>query len=297
MSRPDGGRSLKSGALSAGPDPRSVRIGHSPDPDDAFLFYALTRKKIEVPGFTFSDCLEGIEALNQRALTGELEMTAISLHAYPYCADRYILLTAGASIGEGYGPIVVSRQEIPLGRLRTRRIAIPGRMTTAALLLRLALGPVETEVLPFDEILPAVRDGRADAGVLIHEGQLTYADEGLARVLDLGVWWRQETGLPVPLGVNAVRRDLGPRTTRRLAAAFKASLDYAFEHRKEAIDYALGFGRGLDPVRTDRFVGMYVNRLSLDCRPEGARAMQLLLDRAAGRGIIPRRVPVEFVEP
>ncbi|MBI3332777.1 MAG: ABC transporter substrate-binding protein [Candidatus Omnitrophica bacterium] len=273
-----------------------IRIGHSPDPDDAFLFYALTQGKLKIPGIDVSHCLEGIEQLNERALQGELEMTAISLAAYPYCADRYLLLTAGASVGEGYGPIVVSREEVTLPSLKGSTIAVPGRLTTATLLLRLALGSVKLEMIPFDQILPAVQEGRVQAGVLIHEGQLTYSAAGLKKILDLGEWWQAATRLPVPLGVNVLRRDLGGAVMRQLALGFKASLDYAFAHRAEALSYAQGFGRGLDLKTTDRFVGMYVNRLSLDCRPDGAAAMQRLLDWAAQEGLTPRRVPVEFVE-
>jgi len=278
------------------PETLRVRIGHSPDPDDAFLFYAMTQGKIPMLRWTVEHRLEGIEELNQRAVRGELEMTAISLHAYPYCAERYLLLTTGASVGEGYGPVVVAARPMRPGELKGRRIAVPGRLTTAALLLHLALGKVETPLLPFDRILDAVADGRVEAGVLIHEGQLTYADRGLHKVLDLGEWWRAQTSLPVPLGVNVVRRDLGEPLVRELASAFRQSLEYAFAHRAEALAYAARYARGLDAARTDRFVGMYVNRWSVDCRPDGARAMQELLDRAADEGLTPGRVPLEFAE-
>ncbi len=273
-----------------------IRIGHSPDPDDAFLFYAMTQGKIPLSGWTVTHCMEGIEELNQRALRGELEMTAISLHAYPYCADRYLLLTTGASVGEGYGPIVVAKDSIRLEDLRNAPVAVPGRLTTAALLLQLAVGPVPMEILPFDRILEAVRDGKAAAGILIHEGQITYQRFGLKKILDLGEWWKEKTQLPVPLGVNVVRRDLGPERYRELASVFKQSLEYAFAHRPEALAYAQRYGRGLDSALTDRFVGMYVNRWSVDCRPDGAMAMQRLLDQAADSGLTPRKVQVEFVE-
>jgi len=196
--------------------PALIRIGHSPDPDDAFLFYAVTHGKIPLWGHSVSHQLEGIERLNERALRGELEMTAISLHAYAYCADQYLLLTTGASVGEGYGPIVAAREPLSLEQLASTPVAIPGRLTTAALLLRLAVGPAAAggPVMPFDEILPAVEKGEAPAGLLIHEGQLTYREHGLKKVLDLGEWWKEKTGLPLPLGVNAVRRDLGEETTR-----------------------------------------------------------------------------------
>lgn len=225
-------------------------------------------------------------------------MTAISLACYPYCADRYLLLTTGASIGDGYGPVVVSKEPLGVDALKKMTVAIPGRLTTAALLLQLALGRLDRlEVFPFDQILDAVREGKVGAGVLIHEGQITYEKQGLHKVLDLGEWWKNQTHLPVPLGVNVIRRDLGSDVIRNLAAAFKESLDYAFRNRAEAIRYALQFSRGLDEASTDRFVGMYVNRWSVECRPEGAAAMQRLLDWAAMEGLTPRRIPIEFVEP
>ncbi len=273
-----------------------IRIGHSPDPDDAFLYYGLTQGKVELPGIRVRHFLRGIEELNQQALAGELEMTAVSLHAYAYCADRYLLLRTGASVGDGYGPVVVTRRAARPEDLRQMTVAIPGRLTTAALLLRLAVGPVPVQILPFDEIPGAVREGRVEAGVLIHEAQITYAEQGLCKVLDLGEWWQKETGLPVPLGVNVLRRDLGEGTLRGLAAALRESLDYAMTHRAEALEYAQQFGRGLDRGRTDRFVGMYVNRWAVDCQPEAARAMQELLDRSAQMQLVPRRIALEFVE-
>ncbi len=276
-------------------EPFHIRIGHSPDPDDAFLFYGMTQGKIPMQGITVEHRLKGIEELNQEALAGDLEMTAISLHAYPYCADRYLVLTAGASVGEGYGPVVVASrpmapEEIPLGE-----VAVPGRLTTASLLLQLAVGKVQAQMMPFDQILEAVQQNRVASGVLIHEGQITYQKHGLHKVLDLGEWWEKKTGLPVPLGVNVVRRDLGVRA-QTLAHLFKQSLDYAFANREEAIRYSMEYGRGLDYGLTDRFVGMYVNRWAVDCRPDGAKAMQLLLDMAADAGLIPRKIKIEFVE-
>ncbi len=272
-----------------------IRIGHSPDPDDAFLFYALTHGKLDLPGFRMTHLLEGIEQLNQRALSGELEMTAISLAAYPYCADRYLLLTTGASVGDRVGPMVVAKEELSLETLQKVPVAVPGRLTTATLLLQLAVGQIQQEVLPFDQILPAVKEGRAAAGVLIHEGQLTYPEWGLKKVLDLGQWWWQKTGLPVPLGVNVIRRDLGAAVIDRLNRAFRESLGYAFAHREEAFSYALKFGRGLDRDRANLFIGRYVNRFSLDARSEAAAAMQRLLDWGAEAGFVPHRVPIEFV--
>ena len=273
-----------------------IRIGHSPDPDDAFLFYAMTSGRVPLSGFTVTHCMEGIEELNQRAMSGELEMTAISLHAYPYVADRYAVLTTGASVGEGYGPVVVAKQPMSVEQLKKSRIAVPGKLTTASLLLQLAIGKADLQIMPFDQILEAVRDGKVPAGVLIHEGQITYRDSGLVKVIDLGEWWKQKTELPVPLGVNVVRRDLGPALLKNLAAAFKSSLDYAFAHRQEALDYAKQYGRGLSMPLTDRFVGMYVNRWSVDCRPDGAVAMQKLLDWAADEKLTPKKVRLEFVE-
>ena len=273
-----------------------IRIGHSPDPDDAFLFYGMTQGKIPLGDLTVEHFLEGIEELNQRAVRGEMEMTAISLHAYPYCADRYALLTTGASVGEGYGPIIVAKSEMAPEEIPNGPVAVPGKLTTASLLLNLAVGKVQTEVMPFDKILGAVQEGKVRSGVLIHEGQITYQKQGLKKVLDLGEWWKKETGLPVPLGVNVVRTDLGAEYAKRLARIFKQSLDYAFAHRPEALAYAQRYGRGLDSALTDRFVGMYVNRWSLDCRGDGAKGMQLLLDRAAEAGLTPKKVRLEFVE-
>ena len=288
-----------------------IRIGHSPDPDDAFLFYAMTQGKIPLGDLTVEHFLEGIEELNQRALRGEMEMTAISLHAYPYCSERYALLTAGASVGEGYGPVVVAKSEMTPQQIGSGPVAVPGKLTTASLLLRLALedalplpaagsrpprSQLQVVNLPFDKIMDAVKNGEVPCGVLIHEGQLTYAEHGLKKVLDLGEWWKKETGLPVPLGVNVVRTDLGADYAKRLARVFKESLDYAFAHRADALAYAQRYGRGLDEKLTDRFVGMYVNHWSLDCRPDGAKAMQLLLDKAAEAGLTPKKVKLEFVE-
>ncbi len=274
-----------------------IRIGHSPDPDDAFLFYGMTQGKIPLNGFTVEHFLDGIEELNQRALKGEMEMTAISLHAYPYCADKYKILTAGASVGEGYGPIVVSKKPMELADLKKVRVAVPGTMTTASLMLQLALGQaMKFEVLPFDKILEAVRDGAVDAGVIIHEGQITYPEFGVHKILDLGDWWEKETKLPAPLGVNVVRKDLGEKTMVDLARLFKQSLDYSYAHRQEAVEYSMKYGRGLNASLTDKFIGMYVNRWAVDCRPDAARAMQLLLDRAADAKLTPRKVQLEFVE-
>ncbi|PIQ82979.1 MAG: ABC transporter substrate-binding protein [Candidatus Omnitrophica bacterium CG11_big_fil_rev_8_21_14_0_20_64_10] len=277
---------------------RTIRIGHSPDPDDAFLFYGMTQGTVKLPGIRIEHQMEGIEELNQRALRGELEMTAISLHAYAFLADKYLVMSSGASMGENYGPVIVSRGKRTLEALREGTIAVPGKLTSAALLLQLALGSkLNLKVVPFDQILEVVRDGRATAGVVIHEGQLTYPEWGLEKVLDLGVWWFDRTGgLPVPLGINVLRSDLEPNLMRQLNDGFKASLEYAMKHRAEALDYAGRYGRGLDPQRTDKFVGMYVNHLSVECRPQGAESMQRLLNEAFEAGLIPRRVTLRFVE-
>ena len=247
-----------------------------------------------MPGIYVEHVLQGIEELNQRALAGELEMTAVSLHAYAYCADRYVLLTTGASVGEGVGPVVVAREAMEPRDLGGCVVAVPGHLTTASLLLQLAVGRVEMKVMPFDRILEEVVQGRVRAGILIHEGQLTYPQHGLKKVLDLGQWWKDRTGLPAPLGVNVLRRDLGTDRIRQVALIFKQSLDYALAHRAEALRYAMRYGRGLDEGSTDRFVAMYVNRWALDCRPDGARAMGLLLDEATEAKLIPRRVMLEF---
>jgi 1,4-dihydroxy-6-naphthoate synthase len=274
---------------------RTIQVGHSPDPDDAFMFHGIAAGKIPVPDdLEVVQVLDDIESLNRRALDGAIEVSAVSIHAYAYLTDRYALLPCGASMGDGYGPMVVAKRPLTPEALREATIAIPGRLTSAALALRLALGEVKTEVVRFDQILESVRDGRHEAGLIIHEGQLTYADHGLHRLIDLGAWWKGETGLPLPLGGNAVRKDLGEETIRRVSALLRESIEYGLDHREEAITYAMQFGRGLERGRTDRFVGMYVNQWTRDYGPEGRRAIALFLDRGAAAGILPRRVTVEF---
>jgi len=238
--------------------------------------------------------LRDIESLNRLALEGRIEVTAVSIHAYAYLADTYALLPCGASMGDGYGPMIVAREPLSLEEVRVRTIAVPGDLTSAVLALRLALGEVRTRVVPFDRILAEVREGRADAGLLIHEGQLTYAGEGLHKILDLGAWWKEETGLPLPLGGNAVRKDLGAEVIGRVRTLLQASIEHGLEHREEALTYALDFGRGLPRSMADRFVGMYVNDYTLDYGPIGRRAIETFLGRGADAGILPRRVPVEF---
>jgi 1,4-dihydroxy-6-naphthoate synthase len=274
--------------VTAAPEP-TARIGHSPDPDDAFMYYAIAMGKVGTGGFAVSQVLEDIESLNRRALRGELEVTALSIHAYAQLAERYALMPCGASMGDGYGPIVVAREPFSPADLRGKRIAIPGTMTSAYLALRLYLsGTFSYEVVPFDAIMDEVGSGRADAGLVIHEGQLTYADAGLAKIVDLGVWWGERTGgLPLPLGGNAVRRDLGADAMRALTTMYKDSIAYALAHRDEALAYAKRFGRGLDDERNDRFVGMYVNELTIDLGERGRRSIERFLDEGARAGITP----------
>jgi len=278
-------------------EPTTIRVGHSPDSDDAFMFYALTHDKLDSGGLRFVHQLEDIETLNKRALKGELEVSAVSIHAYAYLAEHYALLGSGSSMGDRYGPTIVTREPMTLEELRGRTIAVPGLLTTAYLTLQLCLGrDVPIAVLPFDQILPAVADGQVDAGLLIHEGQLYYRDRGLHRVADLGQWWYQETGLPLPLGGNVVRKDLGAALVSRIARLLRESILYALEHRQEALDYALGYARGLDRATADRFVGMYVNDWTVDYGPRGREAVRALLARAAEAGLVPGPLQVQFAE-
>ncbi|MBI4408506.1 MAG: ABC transporter substrate-binding protein [Gemmatimonadetes bacterium] len=274
---------------------RRIRVGHSPDSDDAFMFYALAAGKLDTGALEFVHELCDIETLNRRALAGDLEVTAVSIHAYAYLTDRYLLLPCGASMGEGYGPRIVATRPLRPETLAGRRVAVPGTLTSAFLALKLFQPDVATEVVPFDRVLEHVAQGRADAGLLIHEGQLTYASAGLHLVADLGEWWAEETGgLPLPLGGNVIRRDLGEELIARVAGQIRASIAYALEHRAEALAHAQAFGRGLDLAQTDEFVGMYVNPRTLDYGQDGRRAVQLFLDRGYEAGLIPRRAKVEF---
>lgn len=284
---------------------RTLTLAHSPDADDAFMFYALAHPEasgLETGELRFEHVLADIETLNQKALESTYDVTAISIHAYAYLAERYRLLRCGASFGDGYGPLLVAREPLAppeaglaASDLRGRRVAIPGKLTSAYLLLELFAPGVDTVVVPFDRIPEAVRNAAAELGLLIHEGQLTYAGAGLHEVADLGAWWKQQTGLPVPLGGNAVRRELEPEFVARIARLMQASIRYALEHRGEALDYALGFSRGLSREQGDKFVGMYVNRWTLDCGEAGRQAIQELLDRAYRAQLIPQRVLVELV--
>jgi 1,4-dihydroxy-6-naphthoate synthase len=275
--------------------PRTIRVAHSPDSDDAFMFYGLASGAVDTGDLEYIHELQDIETLNRRALAGELEVTAVSIHAYAHLADKYILLPHGASMGEGYGPRLVARE--PLGRdeLRGKKIAVPGTMTSAFLALKLYFPEADTVVVPFDRIIDHVKDGRADVGLIIHEGQLTYKDEGLHLLVDLGQWWGSETGgLPLPLGGNVVRRDLGPELIARISSHLRESIAYGLANRAAALQHAIQYGRGLDESRTDEFVGMYVNSRTLDYGPDGRRAVQLFLDRGYEAGLIPHRVTVEW---
>jgi 1,4-dihydroxy-6-naphthoate synthase len=278
-----------------------IRVGHSPDPDDAFMFYALAKNLIPTGRYRFEHEMADIETLNRRALSGELELTAVSLHAYAYLTDRYVLCTCGASMGDRYGPMIVTREPRPLSTLRQASIAVPGTLTTAYLVLGMCLGQEFSHVvIPFDEILDVIAAGHAhgqkiDAGLVIHEGQLTYAESGLHLTVDLGRWWFDQTGLPLPLGANAVRKDLGPEVIADVHRLLLESIRYGLQHREEAIDYALEFGRGLDRAKADQFVGMYVNDWTLDFGPRGRDAVAQLLARGHAAGIISRLVVPEFV--
>ncbi len=279
-----------------------IRVGHSPDADDAFMFYALAADKIDTGRYFFRHELVDIETLNRRAFEGDLELTALSLHAYGHLTDRYVLCTCGASMGDGYGPMLVARQKQPLEEFRLSTIAVPGLLTTAYLALRLCLGmEFRPVVVPFDQILDAVVTGdykghRIDAGLIIHEGQLTYTDQKLELIVDTGKWWQEQTGLPLPLGANGVRKDLGHATISDVQRLLKASIEYGLSHRQDALDYALGFGRGLERAKADQFVGMYVNDWTLDFGPRGRQAVTELLARGHAAGVIPKLVAPEFAE-
>ena len=284
-------------AGSAQPIPDVIRLGHSPDPDDAFMFYGLARGLVDAEGLRFEHELQDIETLNLRAARGELEVTALSLNAYTHLTEGYVLLNSGASMGQGYGPMAIALQPFKRELLRERTIAVPGENTTAFLTLRMCIGEFDYEVVPFDQIFKAVADRRVDAGLIIHEGQLTYADEGFHCILDLGQWWEEEQdGLPLPLGINAVRRDLGPELCRRIDRVLKRSIRFSLDHRAEAVEYALQWGRGLDMDKADRFVGMYVNELTLDTGGIGRPAIERYIARGIELGLIPSTVRVEFVQ-
>jgi 1,4-dihydroxy-6-naphthoate synthase len=278
-----------------------LRLGHSPDPDDAFMFYALAQNPplIETRGYRFEHVLQDIQTLNQRAMKGELEITAISIHAYPYVAEKYALTSCGSSMGDKYGPMVVAREPGSIESLRGKTIAIPGKLTTAFLALQLAIGKegeaFKAVVVEFDQIPKYVQSGKADAGLIIHEGQLTYKQLGLHLLLDLGVWWDEQTGLPLPLGGNCIRRDLGSEMMQDVTDVLKQSIQYSLDHRAKAVEYALQFGRDLDRQLADQFVGMYVNHWTLDYGDRGREAITKLLKRGAEAGLVPPVGNIEYV--
>ena len=275
---------------------REITIAHSPDSDDAFMFYGLATNKVRVPGFKFTHSLTDIETLNQKAIREAFyDVTAISFHAYPYLQDNYALMACGGSVGEGYGPMIVASRRFTLDSIRGIRIAVPGTLTTAYLTLKLFAPEIETAVVPFDRIIPEVQAGNFEAGLIIHEGQLTYAQSGLHKVLDLGQWWREETGLPLPLGGNAIRRSLGEDTMRIVTQALRDSIQHGLDHRDEALTYAMQFARDLDQVLANKFVGMYVNERTLNYGEDGREAIRKLLALGHERGIIPHPVKVDFV--
>jgi 1,4-dihydroxy-6-naphthoate synthase len=279
-----------------------ITVAHSPDSDDAFMFYGVASGNVDTGGIVVDQVLSDIETLNRAAFEGKYEVTAVSFHAYAHLVDKYALLPHGASMGDKYGPIVVAPAIMPkepgepdMPRVKGRRIAIPGTLTTAYLTLRLYEPDFQYVIVPFDQIQQAVLDGKAEVGLLIHEGQLTYQDEGLRKIVDLGEWWSERTGgLPLPLGGNIIRRDLGPEMIAKVSKMLHDSIAYALSHRAEAVEYALQFGRGLDRARTDRFVGMYVNDLTLAYGERGRQGLERLMAEAYQHGLIPQRVPVEF---
>jgi 1,4-dihydroxy-6-naphthoate synthase len=277
-------------------DIQEIKIAHSPDSDDAFMFYGLATNKVRVPGFKFVHTLTDIETLNQRAIHEAFyDVTAISFHAYPYMQENYTLMACGGSVGEGYGPMVVAPRKLSLADIKKTRIAVPGTLTTAYLTLKLFAPEVETVTVPFDKIIPAVVAGEFDAGLIIHEGQLTYANVGLNKALDLGQWWREQTGLPLPLGGNAIRRSLGEETMRITTNALRDSIQHALDHREEALAYAMQFARDLDPALANQFVAMYVNERTLNYGEDGREAIRKLLQMGFERGIIPVKSDVQFI--
>ncbi|MGI4755795.1 MAG: menaquinone biosynthesis family protein [Janthinobacterium lividum] len=277
---------------------QEIKIAHSPDSDDAFMFYGLATNKVRVAGYKFTHVLTDIETLNQRAIHDPYyDVTAISFHAYPYLQDNYALMACGGSVGEGYGPMIVSPRKYTLDEVKKLRIAVPGTMTTAYLTLKLFAPDIETVTVPFDQIIPKVVAGEFDAGLIIHEGQLTYGDNGLHKILDMGQWWRDETGgLPLPLGGNAIRRSLGPEAMRITTQALRDSIQHALDHRPAALDYAMQFARDLDPSLANKFVGMYVNERTLNYGEDGRLAIEKLLAMGYERGVIPIKAKIDFID-
>src|SRR5687768_1023998 len=283
-------------ATEISPEPRTITVAHSPDSDDAFMFYGLATNKLETDGLKFEHTLKDIQSLNEAAKEGVYDVTAISFHAYAYVADRYALLPHGASIGDKYGPILVSKEPRSPDEIGNMKIAVPGELTSAFLALRLFNSTFEYEVRPFDEIMAAVEKGEVDAGLLIHEGQLYYKERGLDKVLDLGEWWHEKTGLPLPMGGNAIKRELGPDLMKQVSRHLHRSIMYSLENREDALQYAMQFARDMAPEVADRFVAMWVNDLTLDYGERGKEGVRRLLDEGWKAGIIPHRVEVEFVD-
>jgi len=275
---------------------QTVTVAHSPDSDDAFMFYALATNKLDTGRIRFQHVLQDIQTLNEQARLGTYEVTAISFHAYAYVADKYVLLPHGASIGDNYGPVVVAREPVTLASLADLKVAVPGTLTSAFLALRLIFPDVKYEVVPFDQIIDAVQNGACDAGLLIHEGQLFYETIGLHKILDLGEWWHNETGLPLPMGGNAIRRDLGAEVIKSVSQSLRESIRYSLDHREDALQYAMQFAREMEPELADRFVAMWVNELTLDYGDRGREAVHRFLTEGFSRGLIPHQVNVEFVE-
>lgn len=277
---------------------REIKIAHSPDSDDAFMFYGLATNKVRVPGYKFTHVLTDIETLNQRAINDPYyDVTAISFHAYPYLQQEYALMACGGSVGDGYGPMIVAPRKYTLDEIRKLRIAVPGTLTTAYLTLKLFAPEIETVTVPFDQIIPRVNAGEFDAGLIIHEGQLTYGESGLHKILDMGQWWRDQTGgLPLPLGGNAIRRSLGPEAMKVTTQALRDSIQHAMDDRPAALEYAMQFARDLDTSLANKFVGMYVNERTLNYGDDGRKAIQVLLDMGYERGIIPHRAQIDFIE-
>jgi 1,4-dihydroxy-6-naphthoate synthase len=279
------------------PEVREITVAHSPDSDDAFMFYGLATNKVRTPGLRFTHKLCDIQTLNQEAMegNGKYDVSAISFHAYPYIQKTYALMSCGGSVGEGYGPMIVSPRALTLNEVKNKVIAVPGKLTTAYLALKLWAPNVQTEVVPFDQIIPQLLEGKYEAGLIIHEGQLSYGKAGLQKILDCGKWWRDTTGLPLPLGGNAIRRDLGPELMRSVTAALKESIEYALAHRDEALEYAMQFARDLDRNTANQFVGMYVNERTVDYGEDGKEAVRRWLDMGHRAGIIPHAANVEFI--
>ena len=273
---------------------RTISVAHSPDSDDAFMFYGLATNKLDTGNLSFTHVLKDIQTLNEEASRGTYDVTAISFHAYAYVSDKYVFLPHGASIGDNYGPILVSRKPFATTDIANLKIAVPGTLTSAFLALRLFNADFEYEVVPFDKIIEAVQSGRCDAGLLIHEGQLFYKTLGLTKILDLGEWWHERTGLPLPMGGNVIKRDLGPEIIQQVSGCLRESIAYSLSHRESALEYAMQFARDMDPALADRFVAMWVNDLTLDYSDRGREAVRLMLSEGFEKGIIPRQVNVEF---